>query len=147
MGSTMGYEGFAGDFDRGMVDTFGRGGSTLLMGNLNYLWMQSNPYAQERDMTGKLFFSFRTPRFFAGRVNMGYSPKRVLYQSIFTAAWGIFLCLVMIFLILNNSLGNATPFLLLVFSFMIGWTIFAFLLMRSLIKASVILERQPIPKR
>ena len=147
MGSVDAYEGILGDIDRSMIDTFGKGGATILTGNIHYLWSHSNPYEQERAMTGKLLFSFKTPTFLVGRWTMGHSPRRLLFQSIFTAAWGVFLCLVMIYLIISNSLGNATPILFVVLSFFIGWTILAFLLMRSLIKVSIILERQPIPNR
>lgn len=147
LGSVDAYEGVLGDIDRGMVDTFGKGGAALLMRSPHYLWSQTNPWEQERAFTGKLLFSFKTPTFFIGRWTMGYSPRRLLYQSIFTAAWGVFLCLVMIYLIISNSFGDVTIILYLVLSFFIGWTILAFLLMRSLIKVSVILGKQPIPNR
>jgi hypothetical protein len=146
MGQVDAYEGVIGDINKGMIDTFGKGGAALLMRSPHYLLSETNPWEREKAMTGKLLFSFNTPTLFIGRWTMGYSPRRLLYQSIFTAAWGVFLSLLIIYLIIINAMGNATPILLLPFIFMLGWTILAFLLMRSLIKVSVILERQPIPK-
>jgi hypothetical protein len=146
MGSVDAYEGILGDIDRSLINRFGKGGAAVLTGNIHYLWSQTNPYEQERAFTGKLLFSFKTPTFFIGRWTTGYSPRRLLYQSIFTAAWGVFLSLLIIYLIISNSLGNATPILLMVLVFFIGWTIFAFFFLRPLIKVSMILERQPVPK-
>lgn len=147
MGIVHGYGGLPGDLDRGMIHTFGRGGSAIFTGNLSYLKMASNPYEHEKAMTGKLLFSYRMHRIFGGRVTYGYSPKILLFQSVLAVIWGIFLCLVMTYLIMTQAPGDFILLMLLILTIFIAWTTLAFLLLFPLIKVSTILEKQPLPRR
>jgi hypothetical protein len=97
-------------------------------------------------MTGKLLFSFKTPTFFIGRWTTGYSPKRLLYQTIFQMAWMIFINALIIYLIVSGPTGDITPIFLVLLPITFGMTIFSFLMFRPLVKLVGILERQPVPR-
>jgi hypothetical protein len=145
-GLVDGYGGLVGDVERGMIDTFGKGGSAVLTGNINYIWSQMNPYEQERVLTGKLLNSFKSPEFLAGRWIVGFSPKRAFYQAIFGMAWVIFINALIIYLVISGTTGDITPVFLALLPFTIGMTIYAFLFFKPLVSLTTLLERQPIRK-